>query len=65
MPRLTTGRVEGDQCLHVVTSTAPPYALCGAGMVVARIAMAFPVGDPSSCRDCAALVDDRPDGPDS
>ena len=57
LSRLTTGRVQYDQCLHAVTATSPPYALCGAGLVMARVGIVFPVDDPQSCPDCVALFD--------
>ena len=63
MSRLTTGRVSGDLCLHAVTSTSPPYALCGGGMVVERVGVEFPLHDPMACPECCDLfdADDYPD----
>ena len=57
MYRLLTGQVTDDCWRHAVLQSLPPYALCGAGLIVVRIGAEFPSGDPQDCPDCAAVMD--------
>ena len=34
----------------------PPQAVCGAGLIVARVPVPFPPDDPATCEDCRRLV---------
>ncbi len=62
MVQQAVGRVSADERMHLLTDTLPAYALCGAGLIIARVGRQFSLGDPEACQDCRALLSlDSPD----